>query len=156
MDPKDTTNAAATAAQLADAEARGVAKGKTDAGTDAAKTLAAAQTKAAADAQARISAILTHAESVGRRNLAEHLAFKTTQSVEDAAAMLAAAPKETAAAPANRFAQAMDAAGNPKIVPDAAASAGDASGDAVKATAPVAAKVYAFRKECVQKARGGR
>lgn len=110
--------------------------------------------KAGADAErARVSAILTHAEAGGRRTLAEHLAFKTTQSVDEAVAMLAAAPKETPPATGNRFAAAMDKEGNPKIAPDAAVSAGDASGDAAKPSIPIAANIYAFRAKCVAEAR---
>lgn len=47
----------------------------------------------AAEAQARIKSILTHENAKGREVLAEKIAFDTTLSVEEAAAVLAAAPK---------------------------------------------------------------
>lgn len=103
----------ATAAQLAEAEARG----RTAAETENAKKVAEAQTKAAADAQLRISAILTHAEADGRSKLAQHLAFKTNTSVEDAIAMLAASDKATGKA-ANPLAEAMGKIPNPKVGAD--------------------------------------
>lgn len=55
--------------------------------------------KAAKDAQDRIAAIMSLDEAKGRASLANHIAFKTTMSVEDAKAMLAAASVETAAKP---------------------------------------------------------
>lgn len=97
--------------------------------------------KAAADAKtaerARVNGILTHAEAAGRSDLANHLAFKTDMSVDDAVAMLAVAPKAAAAAAAaatpaadaNLLAPAMARAGTPGITPDAAAPAGGASGE---------------------------
>lgn len=58
--------------------------------------------QAAADAstneRARVSGILQHAEAEGRGAMANHLAFNTTMSVEQAAGLLATAPKEQAAA----------------------------------------------------------
>lgn len=137
-----------TAAQLAEAEARGAAKGKTDAEADAAKKLAEAQGKAATEAQARISAILTHAEAEGRTKLAQHLAFKTTQSVDDAVALLAVSEKETAGAAKNPLADAMAGIKNPKV----GAGAAD-DGEGTKIVPKSAAQVYAFRRECVAKAR---
>ncbi len=47
--------------------------------------------------RARVKGILQHAEAGGRSALAEHLAYDTDMSVEQAAAMLAKAPKEQAA-----------------------------------------------------------
>lgn len=137
-------NAAITPEQLADARAAGVAEGKT--------TGAAEATKAAREAErARISAITTHAEAAGRTKLAEHLAHKTEMSVDDAVAMLAAAPKEAAAAaPSNLLAAAMGKIPNPKVGADAG------EGEAAKITPPNPATVYAFRRECVAKARAGK
>jgi capsid assembly protease len=115
--PKDKTpgQVAATEDQLNAARA----EGRAAAAADNAKAIADAQALAAKEAgtaaQARISGILTHAEAGGRRALAEHLAFKTAISVDDAAAMLAAAPKEAAAAPANLLAAAMNGIPNPKV-----------------------------------------
>lgn len=90
-DPKEATY---TAAQLAEAESRAAAKAKADAESAALEASNAAATKAAADAQTRIAAILDHEEAKGRETLARHLAFKTTNSVDDAVAMLKAAPKD--------------------------------------------------------------
>lgn len=122
-------NAAAqvTAAQLAEAEARGALKAKTETEAEAVKQLAAAQAQAAAYAQARISTILTHAEADGRRTLAEHLAFKTQTNVEDAIALLAAAPKESAG-PTNLLAAAMAKVDNPKVGAEGEHADDDVSG----------------------------
>ncbi len=46
--------------------------------------------------KARIKGIMTHEEAKGREGLAEHLAYNTDMSVEEAAAMLKAAPKAEA------------------------------------------------------------
>jgi signal peptide peptidase SppA len=142
----DVTKPAATAAtaeQLAAERAAGLAEGQ------------AATTKAAADAAAasqqaerdRVAGILGHAEAAGREGLAKHLAFKTNSTVDDAAALLAASAKETAAV-ANPLAAAMNQVPNPKVGADV---------EATKETAPSTintANVYAFRKECVAKVRG--
>lgn len=49
---------------------------------------------AAADAERdRVRGILQHAEAEGRTSLAEHLAYETSMSVDEAGRMLAAAPK---------------------------------------------------------------
>lgn len=71
----------------------------------------------------RIKTILSCEAAQGRRTLAEHIAFNTDMSVDDAAAMLAAAPTEQtqAAAPDNAFQNAM-ARDNPGL--DAGSDAG--------------------------------
>lgn len=46
--------------------------------------------------KARIKGIMTHEEAAGREGLAEHLAYNTDMSVEEAAAMLKVAPKAEA------------------------------------------------------------
>lgn len=91
------------------ARAEGKAEGKSEGETAAAARVAAEfasslpeKEKAAAKAaetatQARIAGILGHAEAKGREDLAKHLAFKTASSVDDAAALLTAAPKGSAA-----------------------------------------------------------
>tara|TARA_R110001583_G_scaffold34551_1_gene115869 strand:- start:18417 stop:19763 length:1347 start_codon:yes stop_codon:yes gene_type:complete len=57
---------------------------------------ATADTAAArADERARVAAIIGHANADGCKQLAEHLAFNTAVGAEDAAAMMAAAPKES-------------------------------------------------------------
>lgn len=53
--------------------------------------------KATTDAQARIQAILTSDEAKGRESMAQHLAFATAHSAEDAIALLKVAPKGGAA-----------------------------------------------------------
>jgi len=59
---------------------------------------AAIDTAAAASAErTRVQGILQHAEAQGRGKMAEHLAFNTSMGVEEAGALLAAAPKEQAA-----------------------------------------------------------
>lgn len=59
--------------------------------------------------QARISGILACDEAKGKTKLAQHYAFKTSMSVEDAKAALAVAGSEEAAAPNhNRLAAAME------------------------------------------------
>lgn len=149
--------AVATAQQIAEAEVRGQAKVEAEykAKLDAAQKATA---DATATAQDRVAKILTHAEAGGRKGLAEYLAFKTSTSIDGAVAMLAAAPKEGVAAtpPVNRLDAAMTALGNPQIMPDAAASARTAAGDPSKPPIWSNAQIFAFRKECVAKVRGGR
>ncbi len=66
-------------------------------------TTATAQTEAAAAARdaerQRIAAITTHAEADGRTGLAQHLAFNTSTSADDAAKVMAASPKQAPPAP---------------------------------------------------------
>ena len=71
--------------------------------TATATAKAAGEKSGAQAAQERIKAILTHKEAAGRDALASHLAFSTVVTVEDAAAMLAAAPKSEAAKPGSRL-----------------------------------------------------
>ena len=68
----------------------------------------------------RIATILQHEQAAGRQQLAEHLAFRTTLGVEEAAGMLAASPKQVveAIAPGAKpspFETAMAAIDNPDI-----------------------------------------
>ncbi|WP_301361852.1 S49 family peptidase [Stutzerimonas nitrititolerans] len=64
----------------------------------AAAAPATVEPAAAASAErTRVQGILQHAEAEGRGQMAEHLAFSTDMSVEQAGALLAAAPKEQAA-----------------------------------------------------------
>lgn len=90
----------------------------------------AATEKAAAEARtaerARVSGILNCEEAKGRDALAKHLAMNTDLSVEDASAILAAAPKESeAAAPTQRnsFEAAMNADEHPEVGADSGAGA---------------------------------
>jgi capsid assembly protease len=103
--PAATAGAVGTE-QLAAAQARGFTEGKAEG------------IKAGAESErARIAGILGHAEATDRRALAEHVAFKTGSTVEEAVAMLAAAPK-TAAAPTNLLAAAMSKIPNPNVGAD--------------------------------------
>jgi len=136
--------AAATDEQLNAARA----EGRAAATAEHAKAVADAQTAAGIAAQARISGILTHAEAAGRRAQAEHLAFKTALSIEDAAAIMATAPKETAAAaaaPANLLAAAMAGIPNPKV-------GADATGDGEETEATMAARIASYAKRSKFKA----
>jgi len=89
----------------------------------------AAQVRAAE--RARISGIQGSEEAKGREKLASHLAMNTEMSVDDAKAILAAAPaeKQEAAAPAvNAFQQAMDASKHPEVGADGAGGDAQANG----------------------------
>jgi capsid assembly protease len=83
-----------------------------------ANAAAPAQPDAQATERARISGILTHAEADGRTALAQHLAFNTTSSVNDAAAILAASAKAAAPAQTNALATAMAQVPNPNVGAD--------------------------------------
>ena len=61
----------------------------------AADTTYQAQAQAQTEERERIQAIVCHAESAGRKKLADHLAFGTSMSVADAGKVLAAAEKES-------------------------------------------------------------
>jgi signal peptide peptidase SppA len=85
--------------------------------------------------RARVAGILGHAEAAGRSKLAQHLATKTSMSVEDAGAMLAVAEKETvSAAPVKQtdaLADAMSKTEQPDVGADG--SGGDGKPDRVAA-----------------------
>lgn len=81
---------------------------------------AAGVAEGATAAQTRISAILGSDEAKGREAQANHIAFKTSMSAEDAVSLLAASAKAEPAAPvvattATSFEQAMKETGNPVI-----------------------------------------
>ena len=111
-------------------------------GTDA--TNQAAIEKAAADARvaerARVAGITGCEEAKGRTSLANHLAMNTSMSVDEAKAILAAAPAEASTTPgktagANPFKQAMDADKHPNVGADAGEGGGgeqDESASAAK------------------------
>lgn len=143
MDPKDKPAAgAATAAtmveQLAEAQARGFAEGK-----------AASKAEHIAEGmqmqQTRIAAILTHVEADGRRTLAEHLAFKTGSTVEDAVALLASAPKQ-APGTTNLLAEAMAGVPNPRV------GAGSADDAVLSGPRLDTGRVYQMRREATKAA----
>lgn len=79
-----------------------------------------------ADERARIQAITICEEAQGRQKMAEHLAFNTSMSVENAKSLLATAPVEAAqaepepepAAQGDQFAQAMSKVENPDVGAD--------------------------------------
>lgn len=131
--PNNAAGPAASAAAIEAAQAAGRTEGET-----AGKAAGAKEGKEAE--RQRVAAILGCDEAKGRDKLAQHLAFKTDMSADDAKAMLAAAPKEAAAAPAlpDALTAAMASVKNPQVGVDTSA---DASGgdDAAKATAAVKA-----------------
>ena len=105
---------------------------------------AAARTEAAAAERARVSAIVGSEEAKGRADLANHFAFETGMSAEDAVKALAKAPKATAAVtpvptkPApTPFEAAMAASGNPDV---------RAGADATESENSEAAEIEAFAK----------
>ena len=82
---------------------------------DAMKT--ASHSEGAAAERTRMQSILTCEEAKGRSKLANHIAFNTTMSVDDAKGMLAVSALEVtegAQAPQTPFSQAMDK-DNPQI-----------------------------------------
>jgi signal peptide peptidase SppA len=111
---KQTGAVQPSAEQLTEAQTRGFNEGKA-AGTSAGAT----------DERTRIEKILGSPEAAGRRKLAEHLAFKTAHSAEDAAALLAASAKEAEQA-ANPLAAAMAREGNPHVGADTGTDAAEA------------------------------
>lgn len=90
--------------------------------------LATAQAEARTAERARVSGIQTCDESKGRAELASHLAFKTSMTVDEAKAILAAAPAQgtdtKAATTGNAFKEAMDNGKHPAV----GADGGDAAG----------------------------
>ncbi len=89
--------------------------------------VATVQADARSAEKARCAAILNHAEAEGRADLANHLAFSTDMTAEQAVAMLAKAPRAVAAAAApaaaatNPLEAAMSAKGTPAVGADDAA-----------------------------------
>lgn len=118
----------------------GIEEGKKAGFEDGKKAGAAEGVKQGAETErARVSAILTHKEAEGRSGMAQHLAFKTTSSVEDAVALLAAAPKD-AAKPTDRLSAAMEDVKNPNVGADASADGEDETKAAVARIAGFARK----------------
>jgi signal peptide peptidase SppA len=94
-----------------------------------------------ANATARIGAILGSEEAKGRGDLANHFAFKTTMSAEDAVAALAVSPKAAAPVAADAVEGGFDAAmsqGNPNV---------GASATGSETEADVAAETLALAKQ---------
>lgn len=99
------------------------ATSQTTAETPTVDTVAVAN-EARTNERARIEGIQTCEEAQGRGKLASHLAFKTDMSVDEARAILAAAPAEQQAetkpdASVNRFEAAMNTARHPNVGADA-------------------------------------
>ena len=94
--------------------------------------LATARADAAKAERTRVSGIQTCEEAKGREALASHLAFNTTMSVDDAKALLAAAPKAGAETEAKgtAFKEAMDNGAHPNVGADTGAPAADPQADA--------------------------
>lgn len=117
----DEQEKAAAAAQQQVAEQEQKAKAQAD----------SARTAGMQTERERIKGITGHAEAKGRSALAEHLAFSTDMSVEDAAKILAASPKSEGG-----LAAAMNGKGTSGVVPDG--SGGDEA-QAAEAEAKIAA-----------------
>ena len=93
------TNAELEAKAHADDKAKAEAEAKAKAEADdkakaEAKAHADDKAKAEAEAKERVKGIIGHAEAEGRQGLANHLAFETGMSVEEAGKLLATSPKE--------------------------------------------------------------
>lgn len=112
MDPKQEGGNPAAQSQPAPAQ-------QIDTAAIAASAKAEGQKAGGEAERARVRGIMQHPEAVGRGKLAEHLAFNTTSSVEEAGALLAAAAKEVSGE--NPLAAAMPP--NPKIGADADSAA---------------------------------
>lgn len=101
------------------------------AGNAQAQADAVAQATAAAKTaeRARVNGILGCEEAKGRTELANHIAMNTDMSVDDAKAMLKAAPVAAAAEPkttaANPFKDAMDASGGSGVTAEGGAGGGE-------------------------------
>lgn len=77
---------------------------------------AEAPSKDAATAEReRVAGIIGCEEAKGREALAQHFAFKTSMSVDDARAALAASPAAAPSKPDNAFAAAMNSTENPNV-----------------------------------------
>lgn len=78
-------------------------------------------------ANARCAAIVNCEEAAGREDLAKHLAFETSMSVEDAQKMLAKAPK--AAKAESPFTTAMNNSEHPNVGATDGGDGGDGNGN---------------------------
>ena len=101
------------------------------AGAESQAAIDAAAAQSTQEATARIQGILSHENAKGREALANHLAFKTSLSLEDAAAALAAQPIEEDGANEPSPGQALEnAMGNEPGAEVPAGGAGDEPGAA--------------------------
>lgn len=124
------TSAQATVTDTTEQSAGTTATETAPAETTAVSTAPAAETETPDARKAereRISAITRCEEAKGRNELAEHLAYETEMSAEQAKAILAKAPKEEAKpqANANPFADAMSNSQNPDVGADDSAEGKD-------------------------------
>jgi len=113
-----------------------IAEGKALAQSELAEKTTAAATLAATAERTRMSAILACDEAKGREALAQHIAFNTAMTTDDAKAMLAASPATviTPEKPVNPLLSAMGNIKNPSVAPDKA-DGGDGGDDATVALA---------------------
>ena len=134
----DTPNARvidASASQIATARADGRSEG-----------IEAGRVDGATAERARISGILGHAEAKGRETMAQHLAFKTSMSVDDAAGLLAASERKSETAGKTPLERAMETQRTPN--PGTGAGA-DQEREPVRI---VSSDIYARRAEEAKKA----
>jgi signal peptide peptidase SppA len=125
------TSQAALDAILGPAKTEAHATGKAEGVKEGEKTGATSE-------RTRISAILGSEEAKGRSTQAQHLAFETEMSADDAKKMLAKSAKESAAAPPDRLSEAMKDVKNPAVGADVGGSA-EGGDDVAKASAAVSA-----------------
>lgn len=94
--------------------------------TPAAPAASAPAVDAVAAERDRVAGILTCTEAKGREGLAQHLALKTSMSVDDAKLTLAAASPAAAPASATSPFEAAMATGNPEIPAEGSPTGADA------------------------------
>ena len=102
--------------------------------------LSALKAEATTAERARVQSILTCTDAAGREKLAQHLAFSTAMSADEAKSLLAASPVAQAAPVAasnNPLAAAMSGVANPAVGADATQTAPDDE-------ASLAARVVSF------------
>ena len=102
--------------------------------------LSALKAEATTAERARVQSILTCTDAIGREKLAQHLAFSTAMSADEAKSLLAASPVAQAAPVAasnNPLAAAMSGVANPAVGADATQTAPDDE-------ASLAARVVSF------------
>lgn len=137
MNPKDPK----TAASANEADPKQTEAKHTDAQLDAVRTeaTAAGVAEGVKAERERVQGILTHAEAKDRPQLAMSVAFETEMTVEQAARLLAAAPKQAAG---SALASLMASVNNPKVGTDADVDLG-----AAKPKIDSAATIYARRRQ---------
>ncbi|MFL1405382.1 S49 family peptidase [Marinobacter sp. M1N3S26] len=129
----DSTRKPVAQQQQATTQAQAGSNGPDEETTTLVDTAAIAADATAAE-QARVAGILQCEEAEGRAKLAQHLAFNTRMTVDDAKATLAASDQAPAAANSSLLDAAMGNTDQPEI----GADGGTADGDPVKQDASVA------------------